>query len=622
MQRRKIESIIGDKSIKSNVENDEFNYATAYKKANYKFKPIRAKIQQSHKGHNYEQIDIRFVKDNLTVLVETKKDFNKDLVGAEEQLSAYVTYEKGLTNNNIIAILANTNEGITGKDIKVWRGTVSDRDLLEKETTLKSIDEYALYYTTRTNNKAEVVKNTYALNELLNSYGIKEKLRSQFVGTCLLVLKNTKSNLMSKDMTTSMILVEMGDVLGKLLNSDLHKAEKLALLGKNVLESQDVRSLSPSTFRNILTEINDKIMPFINDQSTAGQDLLNLFFVTFNKYVGKADKNQAFTPDHITDFMTRAIRIDRNSVVLDPTCGSGSFLVRAMTRALDDAHNAGEQERIKKHQIYGIEYDENIYGLATTNMLIHGDGNSNICRASCFDLKDNIRSWGYYDDESRRVFYNVDKVLMNPPYNATKNQVPKSFSDEWGKSTRDPSKGLYFVNYIANTVKRGEMAVLLPMAAAIGNSKMIKRYKRKLLEENTLEAVFSLPEDIFYPGASVQACCMIFKLGVPHDPSVSTFFGYYKDDGFVKRKNYGRIEKVGEDGNGAWDNIEKDWLSLYFNHKEVIGKSALHCVTADDEWLAEAYMETDYSKLKQQDFQQTINDYLSYLVKEGRVYED
>lgn len=70
-------------------------------------------------------------------------------------------------------------------------------------------------------------------------------------------------------------------------------------------------------------------------KSTSGQDLLNLFFITFNKYVGKSDKNQAFTPDHITDFMCKITGVNKHSVVLDPCCGSGSFLVRAMTQALD-----------------------------------------------------------------------------------------------------------------------------------------------------------------------------------------------------------------------------------------------------------------------------------------------
>ena len=100
-------------------------------------------------------------------------------------------------------------------------------------------------------------------------------------------------------------------------NSAGRKFEKLALLNKNVLGDQSVRQLTIAAFREILKFIEDNILPFINDKSTSGQDLLNLFFVTFNKYVCKSDKNQAFTPDHITDFMAKITGVNKHSVVLD-----------------------------------------------------------------------------------------------------------------------------------------------------------------------------------------------------------------------------------------------------------------------------------------------------------------
>ena len=81
--------------------------------------------------------------------------------------------------------------------------------------------------------------------------------------------------------------------------------------------------------------------------------------------------------------MSKITGVNKHSVVLDPCCCSGSFLVRAMTQALDDCATAAEQEKIQKHQIFGIEFDENVYGLATTNMLIHSDENSNIIQGSC-----------------------------------------------------------------------------------------------------------------------------------------------------------------------------------------------------------------------------------------------
>lgn len=604
MIRTDIIATVGREYLTANIENDEFSYRKAFSAASLTFKPIKNSI-----GRNYEKLDIRFVKDNVTLLIETKQNFTK---ADEEQLSAYVEYEKALTGNKTVAILANTTNDI----IKVWRGVVSDSDWMQKETALRTMDEYVDFYTSKINDKEKVMQNTYKLNELLHRHSIPEKLRSQFVGTCLLALKNGL-DYSTPSLSASQIRARIKEVLEDLLSSDINKAEKLALLNRNVLGDQYVRQLSIEAFREILKFIENNIFPFINDKSTSGQDLLNLFFVTFNKYVGKSDKNQAFTPDHITDFMSKITGVNKHSVVLDPCCGSGSFLVRAMTQALDDCATATEQENVKKHQIFGIEFDENIYGLATTNMLIHSDGNSNIRQGSCFVLADWIK-------EAK-----PNVILMNPPYNGQRIHLPKSYVDTWQKDKKeDPSKGLYFVKYIADTLNsinhQAKLAVLLPVACAIGTSGEIAKLKNQILEENTLDAVFTLPNEIFYPGASASACCMIFKIGTKHNDvsNPDTFFGYYKEDGFKKKKNLGRVEQIDANtGKSKWVEIEKEWIELYRNRKAVDGLSATHKVSGDDEWLCEAYMKTDYTKLTERDFQQTINDYLAYLVKEGHIYE-
>ena len=148
---------------------------------------------------------------------------------------------------------------------------------------------------------------------------------------------------------------------------------------------------------DILKYIDNNIIPYINDKNTAGQDLLNLFFTTFNKYVGKSDKNQAFTPDHICGFMSKVLGVNKYSRVLDPCCGSGAFLVRAMTDAMDDCDSEEERENVKRDQIFGIEYELGAFGLASTNMLIHGDGNSNVVQDSLFDRGKWIENRHYFD---------------------------------------------------------------------------------------------------------------------------------------------------------------------------------------------------------------------------------
>ena len=100
-----------------------------------------------------------------------------------------------------------------------------------------------------------------------------------------------------------------------------------------------------------------------------------------------------------------------------------------------------------------------------------------------------------------------------------------------------------------------------------------------------------------------------------------TFFGYYKDDGFKKKKNLGRVEQFDTEGNSKWKAIEEKWIKAFRNKTVIDGLSATAEVSGVDEWLCEAYMKTDYSTLCEADFQQTLNNYLSYLIKEGKVYE-
>lgn len=129
------------------------------------------------------------------------------------------------------------------------------------------------------------------------------------------------------------------------------------------------------------------------------------------------------------------------------------------------------------------------------------------------------------------------------------------------------------------------------------------------------QAVFSLPADVFYPGAAVQTVCMLFTLNKSHfgadgTPNKETFFGYYKNDGFVKKKNLGRVEQSDSDGHSLWASIEREWIQLYKNKTVKTGISSMMAVDGNKEWLCEAYMLTDYSTLTEEDFQKTLNYYL------------
>lgn len=628
MKRTDIINKIGRQYLQSNIENEEFSYAKALRSIGKNIRDYQYNID----GTRHQNIDIRFENSKLVVLVECKNKFsNWDKQEIQRQLQDYVRFEKEYTDKRIVAILAETeNDGVW-----TWYGQsviIDDQHKSESERVIKTFEEYENLCFGKVNNKIKVVDSIKQLNELLHSNNINERLRSQFVGTCLLAIKNglvyeNIQDTLDPDTGRTMnkvqvIINNITKILSGLLAKDfeevdnseatLNKAEKISVLNRRVLEDQNVQNLSYEDFKQILSFIDNNIVPYIDDRSMAGQDLLNLFFTTFNKYVGKSDKNQAFTPDHICDFMAKAVGVNRNSRVLDPCCGSGAFLVRAMTDAMDDCDTEDERTNVKKHQIYGIECEDGAFGLSSTNMLIHGDGNSNV-------VKDSMFNRGKWITEK-----NINIVLMNPPYNATKNQCEPSFARSWGSNVKeDPSKGFHYVEWIARHVESTcKIAVLLPMQCAIGNSAIIKEYKQKMLDNYTLDAVFSLPNEMFYPGASATACCMIFDLSQRHErANKETFFGYYKDDKLIKRKGLGRVEKTDEKGNSLWNETEELWLELYKNRKNEPGLSVTKKVTAADEWLAEAYMETDYENLSDEDFQKSINNYLAYLIKKGDIYE-
>lgn len=597
------------------------------------------------------KLDIRFSDEEYVVLVETKAEF---VDSDAKQLREYLCEEKALhPNNKIICILANTNND----KIRVWKSEIDDAHILDDETAIDTMEHYkSLFNVTTQNNREKVLKNTYDLNETLHKKDIDERLRSQFVGTALLYIKKVVKDLgivsINKDSRKELrkywdgrsektICSEIEETLTDLLDGSDNKTLKIELLQKNVLKDQKVKKLKKKDWFDVLDEIVWNIFRFINVDSAEGQDILNLFFIAFNKYTGKADKNQAFTPDHITNFMCRITGVDYTKRVFDGTCGSGAFLVQAMVLELTDVNRqrATEKEKNKmreavaKEHIYGIEVEEKAFGLATTNMLIHGDGNSNIKF---------IPKYGIFDSKGEAFLREADPdiILMNPPYNAKPINIPTEYKKGWKSDAKeDPTKGLVFLKHISNVIKsmnndrvsmgkpikEVKVAILLPVSAAIGTSSFISDMKKTLLEDNTLNAVFTLPNEIFYPGASVNSCCMVFTLGVPHvmaDGTVNeTFFGYYKEDGHKKKKNLGRIEQFDKFNNSLWKAIEDDWVAMYRNKKVVDGLSAMQSVSGDDEWLCEAYMKTDYSKLTKADFQKTLNNYLAYLMKEGKIYE-
>ena len=315
-------------------------------------------------------------------------------------------------------------------------------------------------------------------------------------------------------------------------------------------------------------------------------DALGIFYHEFIKYSGGDGSGLGIvlTPQHLTEFMCDLTEVNKYSKVADICCGSGSFLITAMTRMFQEA-NESEIEDIRKNRLFGSDFDPELYTLAIANMIIRKDGKSNIYYGDCFDnnLIKKIKS------------QNCNIGLINPPY-----------------SQKDKVE-LEFVEQLLNIlVAGGKVAAVVPMSCAIGTK--FKDVRERLFKKHSLLAVFSMPDEIFYP-TGTNVCVMLWEAHKPHSSSQKTYFGYSKDDGFTKKKKLGRVESK----EGIWEEIKNHWLDNYKDKKVVEGESAYLHVNHDDEWLCEAYMKTDYSKLTQADFEQTIRSFLAYKVETGRV---
>jgi hypothetical protein len=119
-----------------------------------------------------------------------------------------------------------------------------------------------------------------------------------------------------------------------------------------------------------------------------------------------------------------------------------------------------------------------------------------------------------------------------------------------------------------------------------------------------------MPNELFINSdVGVISCIMIITAHKPHHSDKETYFGYYKDDGFIKRKNKGRIDAFGK-----WETIRKKWISYFINRKFEPGFSINKVIVAEDEWCAEAYMETNYNLLNEDDFISEIRKYVAFKV--------
>ena len=550
---------------------------------------------------------VTFNKDkNTIILVECKKSI-KDHESSEKNMpqkyavDGALFYAKHLKDDyNVVAVAVS---GTSKDNVKVntfyWKKGFEDYQELKKakDTILEPLNYLNLIDGKKLERKfslQEIRELSQIMHERLRQIKISEKDKPIFVAVILIALQNADFRNTWNNINTfnSLVKLMIDSIEETLDNSDIkrEKIEAIKSSFRRIKSNEKIKAIplgESGSLAWFIEQLEMRILPMMNHYEYT-EDALSIFYHEFIKYSATDGKGLGIvlTPKHLTDFMCKLGEINKQSKVVDICCGSGSFLVTAMGLMCKDA-NATEILDIKKNGLYGVELDTDLYTLAITNMIIRKDGKSNIVCGDCFstDIANSLKN------------KHLSLGLINPPY------------------SQEDKCELEFVEQLLNVLEpRGLAVAVVPMSCAIGTK--YKEVRQRLFKYHTLKAVFSMPDDIFYP-TGVNVCVMVWEAHKSHDSNKPTFFGYCKDDGFVKRKKMGRIDYYNK-----WDDIEKEWLDLYENKKVIDGKSAMQCVNADDEWLCEAYMKTDYSTLTQQDFQQTVNDYLAYLVKSGDVYED
>ncbi len=334
------------------------------------------------------------------------------------------------------------------------------------------------------------------------------------------------------------------------------------------------------TAKDFISYLNRNVFPLVK-HSNIGYDVLGRFYVEFIRYAQSQQKQGlVLTPPHITELFCDLAELRLTDTIYDPCCGTGGFLVAGMQRLFNLAGNDIEKRRnIRSKQLCGVEMRPAMYAYACSNMRFRGDGKSNIYNGDCFLHTALIKK-----------NHKPTVAFLNPPYDVGCDGQMKFI--EHALDVLDPSAD-------------GRVVAIVQMSCTIKNDKDLKAVKRRLLAKHHLKAVLSMPDDLFYP-VGVVTCIMIFEANKPN-AGRKTWFGYFKDDGFEKRKHLGRI-----DARNKYTDIKQKWLSAYINKEQIPGLSVSQEVTFEDEWCAEAYMETDYSNLSEKDFQNKLNDYIAF----------
>ena len=413
---------------------------------------------------------------------------------------------------NVVGILYN------GIDILVYK----NEELVPGEKELHNKEYYLGLFTQNTIDKQKIYNLTKRINDSLHfNFGIKNLNHRMIFTACALVAKRYDA-ILEKGMDYATFHTSIHSTLSKSLEEAKRQNIKLDLLLEvyasikmNIQNNQE----AIDDFIDCVTKISDNI----NSDFWQGEDVMAIFFNEFNRYKGKSEQGQVFTPDHITSLMYRLIHVDKDDIVLDAACGSGAFLVKAMCNMVKEAggNSTDKAKVIKQNQLFGIEFDREVFALACANMLIHKDG------------KTNLEQLDSRTEEAGRWIASkgITKVLMNPP-----------FESKYGC--------IDIVRNVLDNVKPNTLcAFIMP------DKKLEKDSKgKKLLKKHSLLKIIKLPEKVF--DAGVTTSVFIFQAQKPQNDK-EIFACYIEDDGLETVKNQGR-----QDIRDRWQSIEDKWVEI------------------------------------------------------------
>ena len=434
-----------------------------------------------------------------------------------------------------------------------------------------------------------LIQFTKELNERLHINKVSEKDRSILISSILIALEQKafqRSYRLEGDSTLPKRLVDTATE--QLRNSGL-PTNRLSVLEQKFgfLLTETALTAKRGELNAIIQDVDSEVNSFVKTHRY--RDVLSGLYVQFLQYAN-SDKGLGIvlTPTHITELFVELSGINHQTIVYDNCAGTGGFLITAMKRMIECAGgDIALEKNIKKNQLFGVELQSSIYPLAVSNMYINQDGKTNVYLGDCFD-----------DQITKQIKQKKPTVgLLNPPYKADKR--------------RDTEELDFVLNNLNCLQQHGVCIAILPMSSALATRGKIGELKKEIMLKHTLEAVLSMPDELFFNSkVGVVTCAMIFTAHRPHPNDKLTYFGYYKDDGFTKRKIKGRA-----DYSGRWESIKKDWITGYMNRTEKPGFSVNVQVGPSNEWAAEAYMETDYSNMCRRSFINTIADYSTYLFR-------